>query len=336
MLEQYPPPIEKLEQYGAKTKLFGEAAERIQRAEYESVVAEILTRTRKSFQRVEPVEQLADKESFGDIDLVCLKDSTCDRTFFEELFGEDLIDYHRNGPTYSTLLRLSEGKQVHVDFISAQDEKDFERQMIYFSKGHLSSIIGMMAKKLNFKYGTEGFFKRFKDSKGNWHNILVSSNLRDGMRVLGFDPEKYGEIQTVDDTLEFVVDSSLFDSSFFEHENLARRDRESVMRVATQHYLVNNLAVLDKRRALEDEDALFKQYFPQEYEEYLQKVDEVNRQIEQRAVIDGNLIMGVFGLKPGPAVGTVLRYLKENYPYAQEITPELETEVREKALSATG
>jgi len=45
--------------------------------------------------------------------------------------------------------------------------------------------------------------------------------------------------------------------------------------------------------------------------------------------------METFGLKPGPPVGAVLRYLKENHPSTQEITPELEAEVREKVLSFT-
>lgn len=333
MTEQHRLPPEESPKYEAKTKLFGESAERIKKAEYESLVTEILGETKSFFQRIEPVQQLADKESFGDIDLVCLKDSACDRTFFKEVFGEDLIDYRRNGPIYSTLLRLSESNQIHVDFISAQDKEGFERQMVYFSKGHLSSIIGMMAKKLQFKYGTEGFFKRFKDAKENWHDVLVTGSLHDGMKVLGFDPEKYDEIQTVDDIVEFVAASPYFDSSFFEHKNLTRRDRESVNRVATQCYLVNKFADLHQRRTIEDEDVLFKQHFPREYEKYLEKVDEINREIQQRVVIDGNLIMGVFDLKPGTAVGTVLKYLKENHPSAQEITPELKVEIREKVLS---
>lgn len=335
MREEYTPPVleAELPKYEAKTKLFGEAAERIQKEEYESVVAEILARTQGSFQKIEPVEQLADKESFGDIDLVCLKGSPCNRTSFAELFGEDLINYHRNGSIYSTLLRLSEGKQVHVDFISAQDEKDYERQMIYFSKGHLSSIVGMMAKKLNFKYGTEGFFKRFKDTKGNWHDVLVSENLKDGMKVLGLNPETYDGIQAVDDIVEFVSASPYFDSSFFKDENLARRDRDSIKRIATQRYLVNNLATLNKAQILEDADALFKQHFPREYEKYIERVDKINKKIEQRAAIDGDLVMRTFGLAPGPTVGAVLRYLKENHPSVQEITPELETEIRQKILS---
>lgn len=337
MGEQFAPfPLADLPKYEVKTKLFGKSAERIQKAEYETVVSEILSRTQSSFQKIEPTEQLSDKESFGDIDLICLKESPYNKSFFAELFGEDLVDYHHNGPIYSILLRLSEGKQVHVDFINAQDEKDYERQTIYFSKGHLSSIIGMMAKKLEFKYGTEGFFKRFKDSKSNWHDVLVSKSFHDGMKVLGFDPEGYNSIQTTDDIVEFVSASPLFDSGFFEPKNLARRDRESVKRVATQRYLVNNLAALNKARMLEDEDALFKQYFPREYEEYEEKVAEIEEEIKQRAAIDGDLVMRTFALAPGPTVGAVLRYLKENHPSLQEITPELEVEIRQEVLSFAG
>lgn len=46
--------------------------------------------------------------------------------------------------------------------------------------------------------------------------------------------------------------------------------------------------------------------------------------------------MELFDLKPGPAVGTVLRYLKENYSSVEGISPQMEAEVRQRVLSARG
>lgn len=310
------------------------------------IVDEILAKVSEVFKKLAPTEQLNDKESFGDLDLISLTDAEYDEDFFRNIFGESLLQYHYEEPrpfrdtagshTYNLLVRLESGKQIQVDFIKAANEGDFERKSIYYSKGHLSSIIGMMARKLNFRYGTEGFFKRYQDSKNQWHSVLITGNLTEGMRILGLDPAAYEKITTLDDIAEFVASSPYFDSSYFQTKNMVRRDREVAKRYASQDYIREQLAEKGQKREIEDEDKLSRSLFPEKHREYLEKAKEIEQRIHTKKAVNGNTIMETLGLDPGPQVGAVLEYLTEHHPDLKKLTPEIIHEISEGPLKEGG
>lgn len=64
--------MEKPQIYKAKPKFFGDRAQRIAISELKPILQEILDLASDKLGRLKPVEQLADKESFGDLDIVCL------------------------------------------------------------------------------------------------------------------------------------------------------------------------------------------------------------------------------------------------------------------------
>lgn len=258
--------------YGERLKLFGEEAERIQRDEFDQVTQEVIARAADQFTALKVTRQLSDKGSFGDVDLIALPKTQLSRELLADTFGEDLLNYHRNGGTYSTLLKLSTGKQVHVDFIHATDAEDLERKYTYYSNGHASSIIGMMAKKLGYKYGTEGFFKRYQDSRGQWHDVKISESLDEGMKILGLNPQDFWALEKVEDVVAFVSHSPFFRSSFFDEGNLARADKESVRRVPVQAYLVQTLRDKQIHQDYDPENA-FRTSFPTKFEEYKKQTD---------------------------------------------------------------
>lgn len=279
--------------YGERQKLFGQAAERISREEYDAVVEEICRKGGDHFQKLQAPEQLIDKPDFGDIDLVALADAQYDEDFFHNIFGEDLIQYHhtKHSSLYQILLRLESGKQVQVDFMKAQDEADFESKRVYYSKGHLSPMVGILAQNLHFKYGTEGFSKRYEDSKGQWHDVLVAKDLTDGLQILGYDLTTYEAVKTNDDIPAFVASSPYFEGKYYEPRNLARRHREAMRRIARQEDLRARIIALGEtqevkeRQKIEDEDHFFKdeKLFPGKYKEYTAKTEEIEEQIRQRS-----------------------------------------------------
>ena len=314
---------ESSEIFKPKPKLYGEQAERIHRAEYEKIVSELIDKLGAGFKRIKPTEQLDDKESFGDIDIVCLPERTIDRLYFEKIIGHMLLDYKLVGHVHSLLVRLGSGKQVQVDLIQSKGEADFERKYMYYSKGHLSSILGVTAKKFHFKYGTEGFFKRLKDKRGNWHDILISEDLRDGLTVLGFDPKKYSEIKTMDDIASYIPQSPFFDSSYYQFDSLLRRDREAADRNPREKHIIEKLSSKSKKREAEDEDKFFKQFFPEAFERFRVEAERINKETYVAGNINGEKVMEIFGITPGPTVGKVLKFIGDNYPEAEELSAEM-------------
>jgi len=315
-----------------RPKLFKDRAMRIGKEEYARLVGELMNKVGEAFESISPVEQLMDKESFGDIDLVCLGVKEMDREFFDRLLGEQLIDYKRNGSIHSLLVGVNDNMTIQVDFIKADDKEDYDRKLIFYGKGHLSAMIKMMAGKLHFKYGTEGFFKRFRDQKGNWHDILLTEDLKKGIRILGLDPDRYTGVRTEDDIIEFVSSSVYFDSRDFQRENLARHHRESIKRVAMQKRMAGRLADKDRSRTVIDEDRLLMELFPAVYERYHEEGRRINAEVVQKKKIDGDMVMKVFDLNPGPKVGDVLGYIAREYPDIDELSDEMVERVKNDVL----
>jgi len=211
-----------IEKYRAKEKLFGDRASRLDREDYYVFSDKILHEIEPFVETVYRPDQLPDKPSFGDIDLIAQSSDPFTEKDFKEIFGEQLLDYSRNGETYSLLVKISDIRAAHVDFIRAIDETDLMRKEIYFSKGHTSPIIGMLSRRLGFTYGTEGFFKRYCDSKGQWHDIKITDDLFEGMQILGLDPEEWRRITTIDDIVTFISASPHFTNEMFEEDSLAK------------------------------------------------------------------------------------------------------------------
>src|SRR3989338_5279605 len=245
------------------------------------------------------------------------------RADYEKIIGHMLLDYKLVGHVHSLLVRLGSGKQVQVDLIQSKGEADFERKYMYYSKGHLSSILGVTAKKFHFKYGTEGFFKRFKDKRGNWHDILISEDLRDGLTVLGFYPKKYSEIKTMDDIASYIPQSPFFDSSYYQYDSLLRRDREAADRNPREKHIIEKLSSKSKKREAEDEDKFFKQFFPEAFERFRVEAERINKETYVAGNINGGKVMEIFSITPGPTVGKVLKFIGDNYPEAEELSAEM-------------
>jgi len=318
--------------YKSKPKFFGERAERINKEEYEQIVQEIIDLAGDGFDELRPTTQLSDKESFGDVDMVCLPQRNIDRLYFQQVFGDKMLDYNRTGHVHSTLLALNT-KTVQVDFIQAKNKEDFDCKFTYYSKGHLSSVIGMIARKLDFKYGTEGFFKRFKDKRGNWHDIFISESLDDGLKILGLNKDQYAEINTTEEIIEFVSRSPLFDSSYFQYSNLNRRDKSAVKRSQQEEYIVSQLVAKGKARTISENDELFKEYFPNEYARYQEEAERIEKETYRQGAIGGLMVMEAFNLKPGPKVGRALKYISDNYSNATQLSDEMISEIKEKVLN---
>ena len=160
-----------------KHKLFGDdVAERVTTKEMNTIFNEIRKQLGTKFNKISLTTPLSEKETHGDVDIVYVAPMSDPHKEIVNALGSHVVNTHRNGETFSVLYQLDIGKLVHVDFIECADEDSFTTKLQYFSYNDFSGIVGMLSKKMHFKYGSDGFFKRFRDRKGNWHDILISKN----------------------------------------------------------------------------------------------------------------------------------------------------------------
>lgn len=311
-------------------KLFGADANRVTTDEMYSVFDEIKHKLVKKFTRFNLSIKLASRADHGDLDIIVLPKqgqktqdivlSALQNNIVKDKNNKLRID--SNGNIFSVLYipdRLD--KHVHVDFISASDEDDFETKENYLAYNDFSGMVGIMSRKLHFKYGTEGFFKIFTDNKNQNHNILITKNLRDGLKILGFRNvvTNFANIRSEDDIIEFIKTSPLFDVRQFTTD-LNNGDLKK-MRSARKsaQYIRDELIKSNQHRTIEDENHFFKQLNPQKYEEVELEKKKINAPIINNVKYTGDWIIKTFNLKPGPAIGRIKDFLTQTYGDQLEI-----------------
>lgn len=297
-----------------KLKLFGADAERVTTAEMQSVLEELQYLFQDLIPNMELVKSIESKQDHGDVDILIISTPQLKEILYQRL-GNKLLSFSKNGNITSILFDSNSiGKKVHVDFISSSNAEELNAKKVYYALNDVSAIVGIVGKKLHFKYGTEGIFKRFQDKKGIWHDIPISKNLYDGMKILGFDLSKYHNIKNHADVIKFISSNPMVDSSFFRSSDMVSRDRRMLGARTGLDYIIGKLVNMTIRQSIADEDYFFKSYLKQKYidvENAKQQIDA--KQYKMSNKYNGQWIMSSFGLSPGKQIGDILKALSDHY-----------------------
>ncbi len=315
-----------------KSKIFGEEAFRINGADYERTLDYVMMKVNASgrFIEVSPTVQFDDKPDHGDIDLIAYTYGKLDEETYISIFGDDFVKCEIGENQDSVLVKVPPSGQHQVDFIHASDHENFETKLLYYSRGHISRLIGVIADKYGYKYGVEGFAKRYTASDGTIKDFIVSRDLRVGLAILGFDADDIDHVNTISGVIAYISSSNLFDPSLYKPENLRKTRRRVYRERQQERYLVDQLSQVQTRSFTGlDPDKIFADLFPDKYQQYLQVVEaERVPKPKQRQEINGFVVANVFDLQPGTLIGRILGHIKEKYPDAKEISEEMEIEIR--------
>ena len=305
-------------------KLFGIRASRVTTAEMNNVFWEIKNLLNNKFNKFELIKALPSKSDHGDIDVVISGGGDVANTIKSQL-GNKILDYSRNGNIYSVLYKSNVGKNVHIDFIHSNNDDDFETQRTYLSLGDFSGILGVMARQNGYKYATTGFHKIYVDKIGRHHDILITKNLKDGLKILGYNDvlKNYDNIQNNDDIIRFISSSPLFDSDDYKGQTMNHSDRKRVRAGRpSADYIRKSLIGLNKRKQITDPDYFLKKIFSDKYQMLLDKQKEIESFTSVKSKYGGEWIMQNFNVKPGPVLGKIKQYWTQKYGDNLDNVPE--------------
>lgn len=189
---------------------------------------------------------LEDKKDFGDLDFVIVSDRQPDQDdlVVHEVFGNKLLKYSRikNDSIDHCVIEVEPGKSYKVDFIRAQDAADFDAKLIYYSKYPLSAALGTLAENLGFKYGNDGFYKRYIDSNKIHHDILITKDLKLAMEILGLDADQWEKLRTEQDLQKFIKSSDYYLPIVFIYPNVNRKRRAVIRKKPAQEEFYRQLS----------------------------------------------------------------------------------------------
>ena len=306
-------------------KLFGTRASRVTTSEMNNIFDELKTRLGNKFSKFELSKSLPSKQDHGDIDIVLTGNPNIKKAIMMYL-GSKVKDYSRNGNIYSVLYNSDLGKDVHVDFIHSDNDEDFEAQRMYLALGDLSGILGVMARQNGYKYATTGFHKIYVDKSGRHHDILITKNLKDGLKILGYGDVlgEYDNIQNNDDVIKFISSSPMFDSDDYKGQTMNHSDRKRVRAGRpSADYVRTSLIGLNKHKQISDPDYFLKKLFPDKYQMLLDKQKEIESFTPVKSKYGGEWLMANFPqLKPGPILGKIKQYWLQKYGDNLDNVPE--------------
>lgn len=164
----------------------------------------------------------ADKETFGDLDIIVYEKIELPFTFefFVDNFKSTKIKFNNNIISF-------EFENFQIDFILVHDKVKLFSYYNYLSYNDLGNLIGKIAHKLGFKYSQEGLFYIIldKDNKTSFlheeRNIFISDDINKILYFLGFDAKIFNKgYNSLKEIFEFVVFSKYFDPKIYLFENL--------------------------------------------------------------------------------------------------------------------
>jgi len=328
-------------------KLFGSYSNRVTTDEMHSVFDELKKQIAKKFVHFNNVTKLSSKTDHGDIDIVVVPTSgqtTRDiiisslknnivRNIADQpiamsnsnIYKKNDMFIDTNGDIFSILYRPRKlDKNVHIDFITAKDEEDAKTKQDYMAYNDFSGILGVISRKLGFKYGSDGFFKIFVDKQNQNQTIFITNNLRDAQKMLGLRnvDTNFSNIKSEDDIVEYIKTSPLFDVNQITSD-LNRGDLKKMRssRKSAQ-YIRDQLLQSNQHRSIQDDDYFFKSLFPSLYEKVEREKEKLNAYKVKNDKYNGEWIINTFNLKPGKVIGQVKDFLVKQYGDKLNDTPE--------------
>lgn len=297
----------------------------------------------QSFRRAFPgvrfalVQALADKSSFGDMDVVIDGEAMPDNWHnpVASLFGAREVSVRINaesvkaqsGEAFSAAMLLDKPFSFHlhelqVDLIPvAGDCFEFARR--YLSYGDLGSLMGAVYRSLGVHYGSHGLRIAPRDHRGellNKNQVALTRDHREALRCIGYDPDRFDQgFANLEEIFAYVASSPCFSTAPFldpKAHNNKRRHRERT-RPGYRAFIEWCRANADRYPSEPPlNDAHWRAHFLSRFPAARLACEEVSAQNEaatyRRKRFNGRVLMEVTGL-PQAEAGFVAAYLREGF-----------------------
>lgn len=259
------------------------------------------------------------KNTTSDVDLFFLPN---DKNYKDAIKNAlPVIAERSNGPQFFVVTQglVDDGRYMLDIRICTPKEWSF----ITFHHGYgviLPVILGSFARSLGYRFANDGLYKRVKDARNNYHNLLLTTKPDVAMTILGLDPRVNREdFYTPESVARWVGNSSRFDSQRWNATPDASGTTIAVINSKSHRSAINRpevqktyslLSQINKKSSvtndnMEAERAVLGDEF----------VDKMMGQLYQKVpkqpdVLSGYEIMQILGIKPGPDVGKWANFLR--------------------------
>lgn len=185
---------------------------RYDRKEYLDLIDELKPILEQICVKYNVCPSMENKESFGDMDIVCVPSKTINWNEFVlcDIFETKLCK--RNGSTWSLIY-----KEFQLDLIMSP-EKEYEFCCNYMGMGDRGNFVGKLAHQLGLKFGHDGLWIPVRKSDSHkLGEVLLTLDPIKAERFLDVEPMKYAN--RIEDVFLNISRSKYFNPEIFLLEN---------------------------------------------------------------------------------------------------------------------
>jgi hypothetical protein len=265
------------------------------------------------------------KKDAGDLDVIIEPyNRNTWREDIKRIFADNIIAHKSNGPQLMTVMKgLIDHNQYMVDFILSK-EGSFEYRAQYAKFGTIiPAVVGSFARSLAYKFDQDQLGLRLMSRKGNYHNIPLTKDFSTALKVLMLDPKpvEQNKLYTPEEVAEWVISSPRFDSGIWKQppdragQTIVTKNNKSHRSAKIRPEVKKCYEIIDsvQKSATWDNTnyRIERIIFGDEFiDSLLEKVADIEKKEDK--VISGNEIMEFLGIKGGPVVGKIIRYIQDN------------------------
>lgn len=315
------------------------ATERKLKADYEIIlkrVTDCLAETLPNV-RVAEIKAYANKESFGDADILVESDNlpaNWTNIIKEKLQPSEWVN--------NNVVQSFDVDKLQIDLILVPGDS-FEFANHYFNYNDLGNLMGRIAHKMGFKYGHLGLFAPLRDDSHQYAEVAITKNSQEAMQFLGYDYKRYEEgFKDMDDIFTFAASSHLIHRDIFllDNRNAKARVRDAKRPTYTAFLKwIESRPELDKHKWPEDNEEKLKikqewlksaaMKFPNFKKQLSIELAELAERKLMRQVWNGELVSRWTGLS-GEELGIVMKACKEKKENFNEWVMKSSANEREK------
>jgi len=258
---------------------------------------------------------------------------------------ENIVAHESNGPQLMLVVKdlLGDGKQDRIDFLLTTTQS-FEFKKFFHGHGTIvPALIGSFARSCGYKYDSQAFFIRLKDTKDNFHNIMLTRDINEVFQLLMLDPVQFEDPILFDPNgvATWISNSPRYDwdvwnkPRFVDGRNLVVENRKAHAAAKKKQEVQDTYDILrniKKSATVTNNDyEIEKRIFGSDrVEKIIAKATAVDKKCRQ--ILSGKDIMDILKIEPGPEVGKWIKWLNVRDEFKGLTDAELKTdEIRAKA-----
>lgn len=258
----------------------------------------------------------AEKESFGDIDILILSDKS-NREILAELNERiPFVHTYESGPVCGFGYPIDEHTIVQVDLIRTRNQY-LAYNLNYLDWNDLGNLIGRVAHKFGIKHGHDGLtLPVYYDDTHKLGTVTLTTNHEKAIEFLGFG-KMPTDFKTLRDIFDFVICSKFFNPSIYLLENRNHTARMRDRKRATYTAFLECIKTLPPRTYYSfNEDKSV--YLPMIFKAFPEAKDEYDEMFNKALMIkaahkafNATMVTEMFGLQ-GKALGEFMRFVKSH------------------------